>query len=146
MLPRYHSTYSHSPPRSLSPPLSAVGSFPPSPPPPYPRTTLPVPSSPLSTPTTEVVSPPSTPSPANVQRASQPSPDFLEDFEFTEEMFDTALVIESLDTQCRQRGLLPISMDNGIPFVNNTPLPTQDREERAWVVFHGRVPGIYPNS
>jgi len=146
MLPQYCSIYSQSPPRTLSPPLSAVGTSMHSPPPPYPHTALPVPSSPSSTSTTEVVSPPSTPSPANVQRTSQASPDFLEDFEFTQEMFDAALIIESADTQRRQRGLPPISLDNGVPVVNNTPLPTQGREERAWVVFHGRNPGIYHDS
>lgn len=146
MLPPYRSTYPQSPPRAHSPALSAVGSPPHSPPPPYLPTVLPVPSSPSSTSTTGVVSPPSTPSLANALRASQPSPDFLEDFEFTQEMYDAAQMIESLDIQRRQRGLPPISLDNGVPVVNSTPPPTQNREEKAWVVFHGSIPGIYPDS
>ena len=146
MLPQYCPTYPQSPPRAHSPALSAVGSSPHSPPPSYLDTVLPVAPSPVFTSTPEAVSPPSTPNPADAQRSSQSSPDFLDDFEFTQEMYDAAQMIESLDIQRRRQGLLPISLDNGVLVVNNIRLPTQDREEKAWVVFHGRTPGVYLDS
>jgi len=146
MSSQYRSIYPQFPVHGTSPSVSAVRSSPLSSLPSYPLTASSFPSSPSlsSLSSAEVGSLPSTPTPA--QRGSQPSPDFFQDFEYTQEMDDRVQMIESADFHRRRNNLPPLSLHDGVPVGSDTPLLPQDRAEKAWVVFQGKNPGVYPYS
>ena len=80
--------------------------------------------------------------------SSPQSPDFLSDFDHTVEMEDGVHLIENADEARRRNNLLPLFVHDGVPVahedVQMTPPPRQERDEETWVVFIGRVPGVYP--
>lgn len=93
--------------------------------------------------------PPSPRSSATLDDTPLPSsPDFLDDFEHTAEMENDMRLIEAEDEVRHRNHLPPLFLHKGVPILNNSDypmLPSQDQDEKSWVVFHGKTPGIYPN-
>jgi len=112
---------SPSPKPSLSPSLSAVRS-----------------STPLSGPLSARLAtpPPSNRLPAIPPTQRPPSPDYFEDFEYTQEMDDD---FRKIDLAAE------VTLSQGIrrPPPQNPPDSPSPLSQRAWVVFRGRTPGIY---
>ena len=78
---------------------------------------------------------------------SAQSPDFLSDFDHPVEMEDGVRLIEDADESRRRNNLPPLFVHNGVPVAHDipmTPPPHREQDEETWVVFIGRVPGVYP--
>lgn len=115
-------------PPSLSPAISAVHS------------------SPLGTGTLlsyPVTSSPFSSSPTLSSTDREPSPDYFDEFEYSQEMDEYLhrVDMEAAEAQRSERGHPSPSM-NGAP-VSSVPTPTPVRDRKTWVVFRGKVPGIY---
>ena len=78
------------------------------------------------------------------QARSSPSPDFFDDFIYSQDMdddfrridSDAAIIIEAENARAGRRS--PVQ-HNGL-HVSRLTLP---RDRRTWVVFRGKIPGIY---
>ena len=92
--------------------------------------------------TTATDSPLPVPEEADIPTAP-PSPDLFEGFEFTPEMFSSLQIIEEADDQRHRDGLLPLSLHNSVLMFDDTAPMLSTREEKAWVIFHGKNPGVY---
>ena len=82
------------------------------------------------------------PSPSTTQVAPPPSPDLIDSFEYTTEMENNVRLIEEADEGRRQNNLPPLFLQDGVPISDDIPY---EQDEKTWVVFHGRVPGVYPH-
>jgi len=75
---------------------------------------------------------------------SSPSPDLFDDFTYSEDMDDdlhrmdstASAILEAADGQVDDT--VPLQNDGG-----HVPNPTPPQEQKMWVVFRGRAPGIY---
>ena len=77
-----------------------------------------------------------------------PSPDLLDSFEHTTEMEEGLHLIESEDEARHRNNLPPLFLYDGVPIPRDSDFPmfpTQEEEQKTWVVFHGKAPGVYPN-
>ena len=129
MAPQNH--FPFSPSHSLSSPsLSAVRSSPLAS-----GTLTPLPTTSPSSPFTFSSSPPFSFTQA---AASSPSPDLFEDFTYSDDMAED---FRRIDTQAAAIIGSGVN-DVGTPDDGETP-QTPSRDEKTWVVFNGRAPGIY---
>ena len=80
--------------------------------------------------------PPSNSSPALASPQRPPSPDYFDDFEYTQEMDEDFRRIDLAAGAALIQGVHQ-------PFSQNSSHSQSSSSQRVWVVFRGRVPGIY---
>ena len=142
---QYRPIYPSPPTHGPSPSLSAVRSSRLSPLSSFPVTASPLSSSPFSELSQTLSSVSQHSLPRNLtQVTSPPSPDFLDSFEHTAEMEDGVRMVEDEDEVRRQENLPPLFLRDSAPVWNDVTLsPAHAHEGRTWVVFHGKIPGLY---
>jgi len=75
---------------------------------------------------------------------SSPSPDLFDDFTYNEDMEDDFHRMDSAASAILGDG--DAQADDLVPPQNNgvhIPNPTLSQDQKTWVVFHGKTPGIY---
>ena len=78
------------------------------------------------------------------QVTSPPSPDFLNSFEHTAEMEDGVCMVEDEGKVQHQENLPPLFLCDSAPVWNDVTLsPAHVHEGRTWVVFYGKILGLY---
>ena len=80
--------------------------------------------------------PPSNSSPALKSTQRPPSPDYFDDFEYTKEMDEDFRKIDLAAESALGHGIHQ-------PFSQNLPDSQSSSSQKVWVVFRGRIPGIY---
>ena len=84
----------------------------------------------------------SSPTLSSTQRDSSPSPDFLRGFVYSQEMDDDFSRVDREFEAERLRDEFIFSQAHNRVLVSESP-PPAPRDQKTWVVFHGKVPGIY---
>lgn len=80
--------------------------------------------------------PPSNSSPALKSTQRPPSPDYFDDFKYTKEMDEDFRKIDLAAESALGHGIHQ-------PFSQNLPDSQSSSSQKVWVVFRGRIPGIY---
>lgn len=80
------------------------------------------------------------------EETSQSSPKDLLSDDYTVEMEESVRLVEGADEDRRRNNLPPLFLCDGVPVDDDSmsPLPSQVQDEKHWVVFIGKVPGVYP--
>ena len=85
----------------------------------------------------------SLPTLSDIDRGSTASLDLFEDFEYSEDMDEDFRRIDMEAARAQHSECDYLFFPTGATPLSSTPPPTPTCDQKTWVVFHSKIPGIY---
>ena len=80
------------------------------------------------------------------ERGSSDSPDLFDEFKYSEDMDEDFRRIDFEAEAVNGQYGNSFPLLNGGLSVSDSPFQEPARDQKSWVVFHGKIPGIYDNG